>query len=80
MGAGTGGSVPMNSEKPRKSASVINFPSAIIASLLRRPSRNRNSCVIAYSECCPASTGVPAMSLRPLAPWQAAQTLLKRSA
>jgi hypothetical protein len=53
---------------------------AVMASLLRRPSRNRNNWVIAYSEGCPASTGVPAMSLRPLAPWQAAQVVAKRCA
>ena len=46
-GAGTGGSVPMKSEKPRRSSSFIVLATAVIASLLRRPSRNRNSCVIA---------------------------------
>ena len=45
-GAGTGGSVPMWSEKPRRSASVKPLATAVIAGLLRRPSRNRNSWVI----------------------------------
>jgi hypothetical protein len=48
----TGGSVPMKSEKPRMSSSVMVLATAVIASLLRRPSRNRNSCVMAYSDGC----------------------------
>jgi hypothetical protein len=46
-GGGTGASVPMKSEKPRRSSSFSVFATAVIASLLRRPSRNRNSCVMA---------------------------------
>jgi hypothetical protein len=46
-GGGIGGSVSMKSAKPRRSLSVSVFATAVIAGLSRRPSRNKNNCVIA---------------------------------
>ena len=49
------------------------FATAVTASLQRRPSRDRNHCVMAKNHTRPESDGVSGNWLTPPGPWQARQ-------